>query len=143
MNSLYGLIAALISQLFFVNLPSYAQDILFHCTVLNVMKVDDAGLLGSIPKNQMAAVDVGDVFTVDRSNGNVLGRSVSTKFARNVSVIDKGGIGTSFKVSGVVVDSHPTIFFIDVQSYLQLRNPGLLIPFSGYFKYVHIAGVCK
>ena len=143
MNSLYRLIAVLVSQFFFTNLPSYAQDVVFQCTVLSVMKVDDAGLLGSIPKNQLAAVDVGDVFTVDRSNGNVLGRSVSTKFAKNVSIIDKGGAGTSFKVSGVVVDSHPTIFFIDVQSYLQFRNPGVLIPFSGYFKYVHIAGVCK
>jgi hypothetical protein len=135
----------LLGQLLLITPSSFSEEMIFHCTVLQVMQVDDLGHLDSISKEKISIVVIGTAFTIDRTTGAILGPNVSTEHAKSISVVDRGDKYNNFKVSGVIVNMHPANFFIEVHSSLRLgdKAPMPPFPFSGYFKYVHISGLCN
>lgn len=117
---------------------SFSGELVFHCTVKQYLAVSDAGKL--IEKSDYA---VGTQFVINQESGTITGRIVSTNFAESILIIDKGGGNNNFRVSGVIKHWHPTHFYIEVFTVSRRLNPGTVtIPFSGYFKYGHIAGTC-
>ena len=118
---------------------SFSGELVFHCTVKQYLEVSEAGKLIEKPDSA-----IGTQFAINQENGNITGRIVSTSFSESILIIDKGrGDSNNFKVSGVIKNWHPTHFYIEVFTVLRRLKPGtVIIPFSGYFKYGHIAGTC-
>ena len=122
---------------------SQSLNLIFNCTVKQVMLVGDDGLLIDKPDGDAGVAYIGSQFTVDRETGIILGKDISTKYARSISIIDQGSRYNSFRISGVIkYMQSSTTFFLDIHVWKQaLLNTEF--PFSGYFKWGHIAGVCK
>ena len=122
---------------------SQSQNLIFNCTVKQVMLVGDDGLLIDKPDGDAGVAYIGSQFTVDRETGIILGKDISTKYARSISILNQGSRYNSFRISGVIkYMQSSTTFFLDIHVWKQaLFNTEF--PFSGYFKWGHIAGVCK
>jgi|LauGreDrversion4_1035100.scaffolds.fasta_scaffold10939_2 hypothetical protein len=58
---------------------SKSQNLVFNCTVKQVMLVEDAGRLIDKPNGDLGVARLGSEFTVDRETGVILGRDISTK----------------------------------------------------------------
>jgi hypothetical protein len=138
-NLLYHLLFFLLTLSPF---SSDSQNLIFNCTVKQVMLVGDDGLLIDKPDGDAGVAYIGSQFTVDRETGIILGKDISTKYAKSISIIDEGSRYKAFKISGVIMNMQPTIFFLDIHVWQRtLKNPEF--SFSGYFKYGHISGICK
>jgi hypothetical protein len=114
-----------------------SHDKLYQCPVKQVLEIDEGGYLK--PIGDIGATRVGSTFTINRSTGEVWGKSISTKYADSLKIVDKGGDSNNFKISAVINHWNSTHFFIEVVDY----KPKLEYAFSGYFKFNHIAGTCK
>ena len=138
-NSLNNLFFFLLSLCTF---SSHSQNLVFNCTVKQVMLVGDTGWLIDKPDGDAGVAYIGSEFTVDRETGIILGKDISTKYAKSISIIDQGSRDKAFRISGIIKNMHPTTFFLDIHVWQRtLKNTEF--PFSGYFKYGHIAGICK
>jgi hypothetical protein len=114
-----------------------SQDRLYQCTVNQILEVDEAGYLK--PIRGIGVAHVGDTFTINRSTGDVWGKSISTKYADSLKLVEKGGGSNNLKISAVIKHWNPTHFVLEVVDYV----PKQAYPFSGIFKFNHIAGTCK
>lgn len=133
----------LLGGIFGAHSSCFSQDLVFHCTVKQVLEVSDAGVLTEKSNRQLAFDMIGTQFIINQENGVITGRIISTKYAKSILVVDKGVRGNNFKVSGVIEHWHPTIFYLEVVTILRKFNPeAVSIPFSGQFSGRHIAGIC-
>ncbi len=131
------LCALLISLSGFAGL-SVAQDLLYRCKVKQVMELSGEGVLKSI---KVYGLDSAEFF-IDRETGEIKGAFISTKHSIFNRVVDVGGrakLGNNFKVTGVIENLHPTVFYFEVHDMLYKQE----YEFSGFYKYWHLAGICK
>lgn len=125
------------SLLLFVT-SSFGQGTVYQCTVKQLMRVTGNGVLSTAPEN-VAVSPVGSVFLVDTISGEVQGHTISTNHATDVKIVDRRR-GNHFRLMAVIEHYHPTVFFLEIHDLGMLKEEYL---FSGYFKYQHIAGICK
>lgn len=139
----YSLSHLLFFLLGLINFSSQSQNLIFNCTVKQVMLVGDNGRLIDKPDGDAGVAYIGSQFTIDRETGIILGKDISTKYARSISIIDQGSRDKAFRISGVIkYMQSSTTFFLEIHVWQQIHH-NTEIPFSGYFKYGHIAGICK
>jgi hypothetical protein len=122
---------------------SIAQQAPLICTVKQVLEVTDAGMMAPPRAGTYLS---GHQFVVNRESGVITGREISTRFAKSISIVDKGLRGNSFRLVAIIEELHPKIFHLEIQTFMR-SFPGFVpengIPFSGYFSYFHISGVCR
>lgn len=124
----------------------FAQDLIYHCKVKQVLAVSSNGRLVPV---KVYGPAVNDDFVIDRISGEIKGESISTRFATIKNIVDVGGreaLGNNFKLTGVIEHWHPTVFYFEVQDLDNRRGVEARkgeYPFSGFYKYWHIAGTCR
>lgn len=131
--------------IYFITLSAncISQDKIYNCAIKDVRHASQTGhLISSEYPNNVPIAYIGNLFTINRDNGAMLGKEISTKGASELKVIDSGGDKNNFKVMGIINKFFPTIFFIEINDNWFYKGEKYY-SFSGYFMFDHISGICN
>lgn len=117
---------------------AYAQPVIHHCIVKAALMVGKDGTM--LPVENSSGL-VGSKFTVNTESGRVSGNLVSTNFSKEITVIDRKTDYNNYRMIARISEHFPVVFYLEIHD--NKGNLGVTeIPFSGYYKFFHISGVC-
>ena len=121
--------------------PIHGGQLDYKCETKAVYHVDDNGRLKPIISNDIESVLIGKSFTIDRTNGAVVGEPFTNSDASKIQIINKGdGVGSAFKLLSVWDDMDNRQMFIHIkEQFTSTANRFVGIPDGGGI----YTGLCK